>query len=71
MGNYEDTHFGRACYIPASMIPFGHKAYSDSQTQRLNNLSISATKSAAGERCITSEDCIEGLSCNSNYRCEN
>ncbi|MBP9673470.1 MAG: hypothetical protein KBD63_00080 [Bacteriovoracaceae bacterium] len=23
-GNYEDTHFGRACYIPPSMIPFSH-----------------------------------------------
>jgi uncharacterized protein (UPF0333 family) len=43
----------------------------DSQTQRLTNLSISATKSAAGERCINNEDCIDGLTCNSNYRCEN
>jgi len=25
LGNYEDTKFGRACFIPPTMIPFSHK----------------------------------------------
>ncbi|MBY0413849.1 MAG: hypothetical protein K2Q18_06775, partial [Bdellovibrionales bacterium] len=42
-GNYEDTHFGRACYIPPTMIPFSHKKETDLQTQRLNRLKTQAT----------------------------
>ncbi len=38
LGNYEDTHFGRACYIPVTMIPLSHKKEADSITQRLNRL---------------------------------
>lgn len=38
LGNYEDTHFGRACYLPVTMLPFSHKKESTVQTQRLNRL---------------------------------
>lgn len=38
LGNYEDTHFGRACYLPVTMIPFTHKKETTVQTQRLNRL---------------------------------
>jgi hypothetical protein len=38
LGNYEDTIFGRACWIPPTMIPFGHVSNTDEQTQRLNRL---------------------------------
>jgi hypothetical protein len=38
LGNYEDTIFGRACWIPPTMIPFTHSTYGDVQTQRLNRL---------------------------------
>lgn len=34
LGNYEDTLFGRACFIPPTMIPFSHKSESTVQTQR-------------------------------------
>ena len=37
-GNYEDTIFGRACWVPPTMIPFSHKANSDLQQQRLDRL---------------------------------
>ena len=37
-GNYEDTHFGRACYLPVTMIPFSHKKESSVETQRRNRL---------------------------------
>lgn len=43
LGNYEDTHFGRACYLPVTMIPFSHKKESSLQTQRLNRLKTQAT----------------------------
>jgi hypothetical protein len=42
LGNYEDTHFGRACYIPMTMIPLSHQKNSDLQTQRLNRLNTQA-----------------------------
>ncbi len=47
-GNYEDTIFGRACWIPPTMIPFSHKAYSDVQTQRLERLKTQAALYANG-----------------------
>lgn len=37
-GNYEDTIFGRACWLPPTMIPFSHDEDADQQTQRLNRL---------------------------------
>lgn len=42
-GNYEDTVFGRACWIPPTMIPFSHQPKSDVQTQRLHRLKTQAT----------------------------
>jgi hypothetical protein len=41
-GNYEDTQFGRACYVPPTMIPFSHMKNSTLQTQRLNRLKTQA-----------------------------
>jgi hypothetical protein len=41
-GNYEDTIFGRACWIPPTMIPFSHKAGSTTQSQRLARLRTQA-----------------------------
>ncbi|MCO4752947.1 MAG: hypothetical protein KC478_00625 [Bacteriovoracaceae bacterium] len=38
-GNYEDTIFGRACWVPPTMLPFSHSPDSDVQQQRLNRLS--------------------------------
>lgn len=37
-GNYEDTHFGRACYLPVTMIPLSHKKETNLITQRKNRL---------------------------------
>ncbi|MBT7670144.1 MAG: hypothetical protein HN623_11215, partial [Bdellovibrionales bacterium] len=37
-GNYEDTIFGRACFVPPTMIPFSHTPNSDLATQRENRL---------------------------------
>ena len=42
LGNYEDTIFGRACWLPPTMIPFTHSSYGDAQTQRLNRLESQA-----------------------------
>lgn len=47
-GNYEDTIFGRACWIPPTMIPFSHKEMSGTQNQRLNRLKTQATMFANG-----------------------
>ena len=47
-GNYEDTIFGRACWIPPTMIPFSHFPNSSTQTQRLNRLQTQATLFANG-----------------------
>ncbi|MFT6070840.1 MAG: hypothetical protein ACJAT2_000599 [Bacteriovoracaceae bacterium] len=41
-GNYEDTIFGRACWLPPTMIPFSHKKDSNLQTQRMNRLATQA-----------------------------
>lgn len=47
-GNYEDTIFGRACWIPPTMIPFSHKKYPDLQIQRLTRLKTQAAFYANG-----------------------
>ncbi len=47
-GNYEDTIFGRACWIPPTMIPFTHLANSTVKTQRQNRLKSQAALFANG-----------------------
>jgi hypothetical protein len=47
-GNYEDTIFGRACWIPPTMIPFTHNPSGSTQTQRLTRLKSQATLFANG-----------------------
>lgn len=49
LGNYEDTIFGRACWLPATMIPFSHlkmatvdSTSTDPTTQRQNRLKTQA-----------------------------
>lgn len=42
-GNYEDTIFGRACWVPPTMLPFGHSDKSDSAEQRLARLKTQAS----------------------------
>ena len=37
-GNYGDTHFGRACFLPPTMIPFTHKKNLNIVAQRQNRL---------------------------------
>ena len=34
----DDLHFGRACYVPVTMIPYSHFTFSDRQQQRLRRL---------------------------------
>lgn len=41
-GNYEDTIFGRACWVPPTMIPWSHNPNASVQTQRLGRLSTQA-----------------------------
>lgn len=41
-GNFEDTKFGRACYVPVTMLPFAHKKEVSLQDQRLNRLKTQA-----------------------------
>lgn len=41
-GNYEDTIFGRACWLPPTMIPFSHKSETSLTTQRRNRLETQA-----------------------------
>jgi hypothetical protein len=41
-GNYEDTIFGRACYVPVTMLPLSHQKNSSVQTQRQNRLKTQA-----------------------------
>lgn len=38
LGNYEDTIFGRACYVPPTMIPFSHTEGATQQLQRQTRL---------------------------------
>jgi hypothetical protein len=47
-GNYEDTIFGRACWIPPTMIPFSHHPYGSTQSQRLTRLKTQAALFANG-----------------------
>lgn len=42
LGNYEDTIFGRACWLPPTMIPYTHNENANLQTQRLNRLKTQA-----------------------------
>ena len=41
-GNFEDTKFGRACWMPPTMIPFSHKSNYQISTQRLERLETQA-----------------------------
>lgn len=41
-GNYEDLIFGRACWLPPTMIPFSHSPRTNVQDQRLNRLTTQA-----------------------------
>ncbi|MGZ3787994.1 MAG: hypothetical protein ACXVLQ_05690 [Bacteriovorax sp.] len=41
-GNYEDTKFGRACYVPVTMLPLSHQKNANLQTQRQNRLKTQA-----------------------------
>ncbi len=41
-GNYEDTIFGRACWLPPTMIPNTHSAKTDTVSQRRNRLAAQA-----------------------------
>jgi len=34
----DDMSFGRACFVPATMLPFSHAVYSNAQDQRLNRM---------------------------------
>lgn len=47
-GNYEDTIFGRACWLPPTMIPYTHSAKTDAVSQRRNRLSTQAALFANG-----------------------
>ncbi len=38
LGNYEDTNFGRACFVPVTMLPFANKKEGSLQVQRQNRL---------------------------------
>jgi hypothetical protein len=41
-GNYEDTKFGRACYVPVTMLSLAHQKNASLQTQRQNRLKTQA-----------------------------
>lgn len=41
-GNYEDTIFGRACWVPPTMIPFTHRPLPNTTEQRRNRLEAQA-----------------------------
>jgi len=41
-GNYEDTVFGRACWLPPTMIPFTHIKNTNAGLQRRNRLNAQA-----------------------------
>ena len=42
LGNYEDTLFGRACWVPPTMIPFTHKPSGNAVEQRRRRLNAQA-----------------------------
>ena len=42
LGNYEDTKFGRACFVPVTMLPFAHNKENSLQLQRKHRLSTQA-----------------------------
>lgn len=42
LANYEDNIFGRACFVPPTMLPFTHKKNTDVITQRQNRLATQA-----------------------------
>ena len=42
LGNYEDTLFGRACWLPPTMIPFTHMPTNDASEQRQRRLAAQA-----------------------------
>lgn len=48
LANYEDNIFGRACFVPPTMIPFTHKANADVVAQRQNRLATQAALFANG-----------------------
>jgi hypothetical protein len=50
LGNYGDTHFGRACYLPPTMLAFSHAQGATTQAQRLNRLKTQAALYANGYR---------------------
>jgi hypothetical protein len=37
-GNYEDTKFGRACFVPVTMLPMSHQKNASLKVQRQNRL---------------------------------
>ncbi len=41
-GNYEDTKFGRACYVPVTMLPLSHQKNTNVQVQRTSRLKTQA-----------------------------
>ncbi len=41
-GNYEDTQFGRACFVPVTMLGLSHQKNINLQTQRQNRLKTQA-----------------------------
>jgi hypothetical protein len=47
-GNYEDTIFGRACWVPPTMLPFAHAARETVRDQRRNRLETQAVLFANG-----------------------
>lgn len=47
-GNYEDTIFGRACWVPPTMLPFSHATGTTVQAQRLARLKTQAALFANG-----------------------
>jgi len=48
LGNYEDTGFGRYCYLPPTMIPWSHKPDIDVKAQRRKRLLTQAALYANG-----------------------
>lgn len=49
-GNYEDTIWGRACWVPPTMLPYAHSKNSNVQTQRRNRLETQAAMYMNGYR---------------------